>query len=143
MRRFAGTLGDYHIRAGNLLGETERIYKTGQKNDARVGLKRANAFDEFASIHARHAEVGYHHVEGGALEEFQTLFAITGELHVVTNFFEERSADQQSVSVVVYQQNVRGRRLGGFHQCEGESNRAVTAMSMLLASSWKTARWRS
>jgi hypothetical protein len=99
-------LGDHYVRTGNLLGETERIHKAGQQDDPRVGFQLANPLDELASIHARHPIIGNHHVEGGALKEFQTLFTVSGDFDAIANLFEEASAYQQSVSIVVYQQDV-------------------------------------
>jgi hypothetical protein len=40
------------------------------------------------------------------LKEFQTLFTVSGDFDAIANLFEEASAYQQSVSIVVYQQDV-------------------------------------
>ena len=52
------------------------------------GLQLANALNQFRPVHARHAVIRHHHIEVGALEEFQALFTVSGDLHAISHFFE-------------------------------------------------------
>jgi hypothetical protein len=131
MRRFAGSLAYHHVGAGRQFGEAQRLHKTRQKDDPGIRLQLPDALDELDAVHSWHAVIGDYNVEGGRLKEFQAFFTIYGNLHAVAHFLEQRSAYQQTVSIVVYEQNVRGCRLGGFYQSECESNKAVIALSTL------------
>ena len=86
--RFVGALGDHRIGAGILLGEPQRLHKTGEQNDPCVRIQHANPLDQLPAVHARHAVIRHNHVELGGLEEFQALFSVGRDLYATSDLFQ-------------------------------------------------------
>ncbi len=88
MGGFVGALGDHGIRAGILLGESQRLHKTRQQNDTRMGIQHSNSLNQLTAVHTGHAVVGHDYIELRGLEEFQAIFAISRDLYATSDLFQ-------------------------------------------------------
>jgi hypothetical protein len=114
--RLIRTLRDYGVGTGILLGETERLDISGKENDTGVRIYLTDSIDEFLAVHTGHPVIRYDNIELFDLEEFQAFFAMTGDLDPVSQFLEQRFADEETVPAIVYEEDVRRNRQRSLHQ---------------------------
>src|ERR1022692_3873597 len=101
-----------------------------------AGLRAADPLDQLDAVHARHLEIRYHNVEVVLGKKFQSLVSAGSGEDVVTKLLEQRFARDQTLAVVVDQQDFgsfrRGWGGGVSHANAGEVIRPVTQLSTLL-----------
>jgi hypothetical protein len=79
--RVAG-LGHVLVGHAHALGHQLLVGVPGQDHPDRLGVAPPHLVQQLGAVHARHAHVGHHHVEGGRGHGGQGLFAAAHEGHV-------------------------------------------------------------
>jgi hypothetical protein len=61
----------------------------GHDDDVRLGLQRARRLEQGLAVHARHHQVGEHHMHGVLAQELERGLAVVGDQHLVAGALED------------------------------------------------------